>query len=62
MSYVLATTEKIKRWYVFKLEESPQFYLIDRLDTSLVPRAGNKETAKQWAKALGLKTWSYVRI
>lgn len=28
----------------------------------LVPQASDKETAKLWANALGLKTWRYVRL
>jgi len=36
--------------------------LIDRLDRSRLLGAGNKETAKEWAKRLGIKTFRYVRV
>ena len=62
MSYVLATTDKVIRWYVFDPVKCTSFSIIDKLDTSLVPKAHDKGTAKSWAKALGLTTWNYVRL
>jgi hypothetical protein len=65
MSYVLATTENIVRWYSFDFSKEVNdrsFKIIDKLDLNLVPQAGDKETAKLWAKAMGLKTWRYVRL
>jgi hypothetical protein len=65
MSYVLATTGDIVRWYSFNLSEEineRSFIIIDQLDLRLVPQAGNKETAKYWAISMGLKTWRYVKL
>ncbi|HEY8034485.1 MAG TPA: hypothetical protein VIF37_02725 [Methylobacter sp.] len=65
MSYVLATTDKVVRWYSFNFCEEVNdkcFTLIDRLDLDRVPQAGSKETAKKWAIAMGLKTWRYVKL
>jgi hypothetical protein len=65
MSYVLATTENVVRWYSFDFSEEVNdkcFTIIDRLDLNRVPQAGNKETAKFWAIAMGLKTWRYVKL
>lgn len=65
MTYLLATTEDVVRWYKFKYNrdlEPGQFELLDQLDLKQVPLFGDKETAKLAAQALGLKTWKYVRI
>lgn len=65
MSYVLATTESKVRWYKFQVEKllnEGDFELLDQLDLTQVPCFGDKETAKLMAKALGLKTWRYVKI
>lgn len=70
MTYILATTETRVRWYVVPLRqpadiyslEPGQFTLLDHLDLEVVPGFGNKETAKQVAKAIGLKTWRYVKF
>jgi hypothetical protein len=34
----------------------------DRLDPRIIPMADDKATAKQWAKDLGLKTYTYIRL
>jgi len=65
MSYVLGTTEHVVRWYKFKFRQELQpgeFELLTELDLRAVPKFGDKETAKEAALALGLKTWRYVRI
>ena len=64
MSYVIATTEKIVRQYVFdpKIVSETNFKLIDKLDLNQVALAGDKATAKLWAKEMGLKTCRYVKI
>jgi len=65
MTYVLATTDSIVRWYKFKYDrnlEPGQFELLDKLDLKQVPLFGDKETAKLAAQVLGLKTWKYVRL
>jgi len=64
MSYVIATTEKIVRWYVFdpKTVSETNFKLIDKLDLDQVALAGDKATAKLWAQEMGLKTCRYVKV
>lgn len=64
MGYVIATTEQIVRWYVFdpKTVSKSNFELIDKLDLNQVSVAGDKLTAKLWAKEMDLKTWRYVKI
>ena len=64
-SYVLATTTKIVKWYAFDISKEINdrcFSTIDKLDLSLVPCAADKETAKLWAQAMGIKSWRYVRF
>lgn len=61
MSYILATNEQIKRFYVFD-PSKPGFTLTDKLDTRIIPQAHDKTTAKIWAQSLGLKTWTYIRL
>lgn len=65
MAYILATTEEKVRWYKYKYDQNlnkGEFELIDILDLKVVPRLGDKAAAKDVAKALGLKTWRYVKI
>ena len=64
MRYVLATTERVFRWYVFdpKTVSSTTYSLSEVLDFNIVPIAGDKATAKLWAEEMGLKTWRYVRL
>lgn len=65
MSYVLATTHSKVQWYKFSFNSSlkeGEFILLSELDLHQVPCFGDKETAKLAAKALGLKTWRYVKI
>lgn len=70
MTYILATVETKVRWYVVPLTKAVdiyslqpgQFTLVDQLDLSVVPGFGTKDTAKQVAKAIGLKTWRYVKF
>lgn len=63
MIYVLATTERVVRWYVFdpKTVSSTTYSLSEVLDLNIVP-AAYKATAKFWAQEMGLKTWRYVRF
>ena len=63
MRYVLATTERVVRWYVFdpKTVSSTTYSLSEVLDLNIVP-AADKATAKFWAREMGLKTWRYVRF
>ncbi len=58
MSYVIATTERVVRWYVFdpKTVNKSNFELIDKLDLNQVSIACDKATAKLWAQEMGLKT------
>jgi len=64
MSYALATTQKLVRWYVFdrKAPTLREFSIIDRLDLDIVPILVDKASAKRTALALGLPTWRYVRL
>lgn len=65
MAYVLATTEDKVRWYSYRIHsdlKEGEFKLLDILDLNQVPLAGDKNTAKECAKALGLKTWRYVKL
>lgn len=67
MSYVLATTEDKVRWYKYdlkplKLNEVAQYELLEVLDLRQIVLWGDKASAKNAAKALGLKTWRYVKI
>ena len=65
MSYVLATTETVVRWYkfVYGPELKPGDFELEReLDTRIIPTFGDKKTAKGAAIALGLKTWRYVKL
>ncbi|GGY04981.1 hypothetical protein [Paludibacterium paludis] len=63
MSFILATTEKIVRWYVYDITDTKKgFELINNLDLMKVPLLADKETAKIYAKMLGLKTWRYVKL
>jgi hypothetical protein len=70
MTYILATTDTRVRWYVVPLRQASdifllepgQFTLREHLDLDVVPGFGNKNTAKQVAKAIGLKTWRYVKF
>lgn len=64
--YYLATTADVIQFYCFD-EPSEQgsegkWTLIDQLDRSQLMAAGDKATAKTWAKRLGLRSWTYVRI
>lgn len=64
-SYYLATTADLVQFYLF--DEPPEgvvteWQLIDQFDRTRLLGAGDKATAKEWAKRLGLGTWAYVRI
>jgi hypothetical protein len=65
LSYVLGTTDTVVRFY--KIGQplgtaSVNVELLDRLDTSEVTTFGNKESAKEAAIGIGLKTWRYIKI
>ena len=65
MTYVLATTENKVRWYKYTYGtnlKNGQFELLDILDLNQIPLLGDKATAKNVAKVLGLKTWRYVKL
>ena len=63
--YYLATRTYCMQFYCFdeprKGRENP-WSLISQLDRSVLLAAGDKATAKTWAKLLGLKSWTYVRV
>lgn len=63
MSYVLATTEDLVRWYRFDIKEGPEaaaFTLQVELDLSVIPQFTDKKTAAKAAASIGLKTWRAV--
>lgn len=64
-SYYLATNTDVMQFYLFdepRPEGGTPSSLIDRLDRVRLLGAGDKATAKEWAKRLGLKSWAYVRV
>lgn len=63
--YYLATTQDVMRFYLF--DEPPKegggtYELIDQLDRTRLLGAGDKATAKEWAKRLKLASWTYVKV
>ena len=65
MSYVLATTETLVRYYEFEVASTAKagdFSVNTELDLRRVPVFANKDSAKKAAMALGLKTWRYVKL
>ena len=62
MTYCVATTERVLRFYVFPLYADGTFHLLERLDTRGVSMFGNKASARSAALGAGLKTWTYVRL
>ena len=70
-SIVFATTESTVRWYSFdnsaasawRQGDPPIPYTLSEvLDLRGRVLAGDKDTAKHWAKAMGLTNWRYVRL
>lgn len=65
-TYYLATNTDLVQFYCFdeprEQGSEGKFTLIDQFDRGRLLGAGDKETAKVWAKRLGLKAWTYVRI
>jgi hypothetical protein len=64
-TFYLATTHDRMRFYCFEQpaeDGSTTHELIDALDRTRLLGAGNKETAKLWAKRLGLANYTYVRV
>lgn len=64
-AYYLATTQDLMRFYLFeepKADGSTSYELIDQLDRSKLLAAGDKATAKEWAKRLKLTSWTYVKV
>ncbi|WP_414488505.1 hypothetical protein [Stenotrophomonas maltophilia] len=64
--YYLATTQDVMQFYCFdepaEQGSEGKWQLIDQLDRTRLLGAGDKATAKTWAKRLGLKSWTYVRV
>lgn len=63
--FYLATTSDVMRFYCFdepKGDSVGKWTLIDRLDRTQLIAAGDKATAKEWAKRLGLKGYTYVKV
>jgi hypothetical protein len=64
--YLVTRTDRVQ-FYLFEVPQSSGdpmagCVLIDEFDRSRLPAAGDKKTAASWAKRLGLKSWTYVRI
>lgn len=64
MSYVIATNERLVRWYQFpNLKDPKSFVLHERLDTAVVNHFGDRETAQAIAKAAGINgNYRFVRF
>ena len=63
--FYLATCNDRMQFYLFDEPRDGQdnsWSLIDELDRSQLLAAGDRDTAKTWAKRLGLKSWTYVRV
>jgi hypothetical protein len=64
-TYYPATATDVLRFYLFDepvAEGGTIPSLIDRLDRGQLLGAGDKDTAKTWAKRLGLASFIYVRV
>jgi hypothetical protein len=64
-AYYLATTHDRPQFYLFlepKEDGSTKWELIDHLDRGRMIGAADKETAKIFAKRLGLHTYLYVKV
>lgn len=65
-AYYLASTTDLVRFYCFEEPtedgSADKFTLLDQFDRGRLLGAGDKATAKLWAKRLGLRSWTYVRI
>jgi len=64
-TFYLATTHEKMRFYLFEqpsVTGGTTYETIDTLDRSRLLGAGNKDTAKLWAKRLGLTNYTYVRV
>lgn len=63
--FYLATKSDCMQFYYFnKPREGIEntWSLISQLDRNVLLAAGDKAMAKTWAKLLGLKSWTYVRV
>lgn len=64
--WYLATCSDVMRFYCFDVPADPtasmSYTIIEQLDRTRLTAAGSKETAKLWAKRLGLTSWTYVRV
>ena len=61
----LATTADAVQFYLFDEPKEgviASWSLIEQFDRTRLLGAGDKDTAKEWAKRLGLKNWGYVRM
>ena len=65
--WYLATREDRMRFFVFDTEGGPEdpipeHTIITELDRTVLPGFGDRRTAAIFAKRLGLKSWTYVRV
>lgn len=65
-AYYLSTTQDRMQFYCFdepaETGSEGRWTLIDQLDRTRLLGAGDKGTAKTWAKRLGLRSFTYVRV
>jgi len=64
-SYFLATTQDAMQFIASMSRQSREARASGSsliLDRTRLLGAGDKATAKTWAKRLGLKSWTYVRV
>lgn len=64
--WVLATATDLVQWYEYSMdytrEDKPEFRLSKTLRLSATVVHGTKDSAKDAAMKLGLKSWRYVSI
>lgn len=64
MSYVIATNERVVRWYQFPdLENPSSFVLHEKLDTGIINHFEDRQTALAIATAAGINgNYRFVRF
>jgi hypothetical protein len=64
VSYVIATNERLVRWYQFMdLRDPRSFVLHERLDMHVVNQFKDRETARATANAAGINgNYRFVRL
>ena len=63
--FYLATRKDVMQFYCFDeppAEGGGSWELIDQLDRTRLLPAGDKATAREWTKRLGLTSYTYVKV